>query len=154
MKYHLIALSFFLFGSLMAQEAAPAISFTDLEGKSIELQEYQGEVLYVSFWASWCKPCISNFKKYAPMREKMQEAGVVLLNVNIDKEHDKWTTSLSDNPINGVNVRGQNLDVLQELYGLYSIPTYEIINKKGQLVYLSDKVDRDIIQEFRNWVKE
>lgn len=88
------------------------------------------------------------------MREELESIGVTLLNVNIDKTEKLWERALQKHTINGVHVRGEDLDGLQELYKLYSIPSYEIINKKGQFVYLSDSPDRNIINEFKSWINE
>jgi len=86
------------------------------------------------------------------MRNQLDEIGVVLLNVNIDAEQYNWETAMVKNNINGVHVRGQELEKLQELYELYSIPSYEIINKEGNFVYLSYDTERNIIEEFKQWV--
>ena len=88
------------------------------------------------------------------MRDELAEMGVVLLNVNIDKTADKWKQAVGRNTIEGVHVRGIELDALQEMYELYSIPVYEIISKKGEFVYLSEKPDRNILDEFKAWVVE
>jgi len=145
--------SFFCFEIGISQEA-PDFQYITQEGFAAQLSDHRGEVLYVSFWASWCQPCISNFKKYAPMREELETIGVTLLNVNIDNSKELWKNAMQKHNINGVHVRGTDLDGLQELYELYSIPSYEIINKKGQFVYLSDSPDRHIITEFKSWLKE
>lgn len=136
------------------QEIAKDFGFTTTDGVATKLSDYQGQVVYISFWASWCKPCISNFKKYAPIRDELEALGITLLNVNIDNEEKKWHTAMKNNKINGVHVRGLDLDSLQELYQLYSIPTYEIINKKGMLVYLSEDGSRNILDEFASWMEE
>ncbi len=140
-------------GTLYSQ-TAPDFSFTTLEAQSQSLDDLKGEVLYVSFWASWCKPCITNFEKYEEMRAELADIGVVLLNVNIDKDESKWHSAMAKHQIIGTHVRGSELDSLQEMYELYSIPSYEIINKKGEFVYLSDRPNRNIIEEFKQWVKE
>jgi len=137
-----------------AQDKAPGFQFSYQDGAVASLSDLQGEVLYVSFWASWCKPCIVNFEKYSDTRTQLQDIGVTLLNVNIDQSEEKWISSLEKYDINGTHVRGQNLDSLQSLYQLYSIPSYEIINKKGEFVYLSDGENRNLIEEFKTWIKE
>ena len=110
-------------------------------------------MLYVSFWASWCAPCIQNFKKYAEIRTQLESEGVLLLNVSIDKNKEAWRSHLEKQPINGIHVLAAKEDLYPE-YELSSIPLYEIINKSGQFVYLSDEPNRDIIAQFRAWLEE
>ena len=140
--------------SLCAQELAPDFQYSDVDGFTSMFSEREGEVVYMSFWASWCAPCLRNFKKYEAIRSQLQDEGVILLNVNIDKTQDLWLNSLAKQDINGINVRASDINGLHQLYELSSIPLYEIVNRKGQLVYLSDDPDRSIVDAFRGWLGE
>lgn len=153
-KSFLIVLFFLCIHLLSAQELATDFSFSDTDDSIGQLSDYQGKVVYISFWASWCEPCISNFKKYKEIRHLLADKGVVLLNVDIDKDPLSWKAALVKHTIEGIHVRGTDLDELQEVYQLYTIPSYEIINKYGYLVYLSDDPKRSIIGEFERWVAE
>jgi peroxiredoxin len=37
--------------------AAPQLALTDLQGKSVSLEDYRGKVILVNNWATWCPPC-------------------------------------------------------------------------------------------------
>lgn len=123
------------------------------EGRSVMLSQYRGSVVYISIWASWCKPCIRNFKKYKDIRQKMSEMGVVLLNVSIDAKSEIWKRSIAKYDIDGIHAITNKEDLYPE-YQISSIPYYEIIAKDGRIVYLSDDRDRDILAEFRVWLEE
>ena len=140
--------------AVLAQELAPDFDYINTDGVALELSEYQGQVVYMSFWASWCQPCLRNFKKYKAIRSQLQAEGVVLLNVNIDKTEELWLNSLTNHDIDGVNVMATNLNELHQLYELSSIPLYEIVNRRGQLVYLPDDPDRSIVDAFKGWLNE
>lgn len=147
----------FLIFSVVAigQEQATDFEFTTADGIVQKLSNYEGEVLYISFWATWCKPCLNNFEKYNKTREKLASLGVTLLNVSIDKDESKWKQKLETNIyLNGVNVHANDIESIQNIYNLYSIPAYEILNKSGQFVYLSQNGERDIFSEFEAWVSE
>lgn len=136
-------------------QKATDFSFKTIEGKDTALSTYEGEVVYISFWATWCKPCLQNFEKYNDTRTKLEDMGIVLLNVSIDKNKKAWESYLSDAPfLNGVNVHVSDVDAIQDIYNLYSIPAYEILNKNGEFVYLSTEGGRDIFSEFKGWLEE
>lgn len=152
MKWTFVFLLFQLSG--WAQQA-PNFQFTTDEGEQLSLQDYDGQVLYISFWATWCKPCLNNFDKYRETRDKLEAMGVTLLNVSIDKNIEAWERALGTNEnLNGVNVHADDIDSIQKVYNLYSIPAYEIINKSGHFVYLSQDGSRDIFTEFKNWIDQ
>ena len=132
---------------------APDFEMTLEDGTTKMLSDFRGEVLYISFWASWCKPCISNFKKYADMRSQLSDIGITLLNVSIDETSDAWTTSLDKQQLTGVNALSTKGDLYPD-YRISSIPLYEIIDKDGHFRYLSDDMDRNILEEFRSFLKE
>jgi len=136
-------------------ELAKDFPFYHDNGELQNLSDYQGKVVYISFWASWCKPCLVNFEKYYTIRKDLQEMGVVLLNVNLDKDPAKWHESLGKNQtLIGDNVRSDQINDLMSLYNLTYIPAYEIVDKKGTIVYLPQDGNRDINDAFQEWVKE
>ena len=142
------------YNDIISQELAPDFSYVDLSGSQEHLSELRGEVVYISFWASWCEPCLRNFKKYKAIRSQLQAEGVILLNVNIDKTENLWQKSLAVQDIDGMNVRASDINKLHTQYELSSIPLYEIVNRPGQLVYLPDDPNRSIIDAFKGWLEE
>jgi len=142
------------YNDIRSQELAPDFSYASLSGSEQHLSELQGEVVYISFWASWCGPCLRNFKKYEAIRSQLEAAGVILLNVNIDKTEDLWLNALEMQNINGRNVRTTDIEGLQANYQVYNIPLYEIVNRSGQLVYLPEDPNRSIIDAFKGWLEE
>ena len=133
---------------------APDFDMMTPERNVISLSDYNGKVVYVSFWASWCKPCIEGFKKSAATRQKLQEMGVILLNVSIDKKEEAWKEAMvRHNPI-GINGLVLSLEDISKKYNISSIPIYEIIAKNGKFAYLSDSAQRNILEEFRQLVEK
>ena len=142
------------YNDIISQELAPDFSYVDLSGSQEHLSELRGEVVYISFWASWCEPCLRNFKKYKAIRSQLLAEGVILLNVTIDKTEDLWQKSLAIQDIDGINVRASDINKLHAQYELSSIPLYEIVNRPGELVYLPDDPNRSIIDAFKGWLEE
>ncbi len=138
----------------MPERKAPDFIVKDLNGKQVSLSNYRGKVVYVSFWASWCGPCINSFRKSVALRKQLENLGVVLLNVSIDENEMLWKPAVEKVKPYGYNVYASNLLQVKRDYGLSAIPAYFIINKKGDFAYLSDKQNRDILQEFRILVNE
>ena len=139
---------------LSAQGVAPDFAYHDKDGEISTLWEDRGEVTYISFWASWCKPCLRNFKKYESIRSCLQEKGVKLLNVNIDDNRAVWLSTLQTQDILGTNVWASDFEQIQDDYEIYNIPQYEIVDRIGHLVYLPDDPNRSILEAFDHWLED
>ncbi len=132
---------------------APDFQLVTAEGEVKKLSDFKGHVVYINFWASWCRPCVANFEKYANVRKRLSTEGVVLLNLSIDEQPSQYRAAL--NRLNPLGVNGQPLDMktAKKQYGLYEIPAYYLIDKFGKFVHLSDKQGGDI-SEFRKLLAE
>lgn len=133
---------------------APDLQLVTMDHKPVYLNDFRGKVVYISFWASWCQPCISNFAKYAEVRNRLHTEGVVLLNVSIDEQPEQFRNAVAKHNMRGLNVQPMDIAATKKLYNLYAIPSYFIIDKQGKFTHLSDKEGRDVISEFKKLVAE
>ncbi len=62
----------------MVGEVAPEISFTDLAGNSLSLSDFQGKVVFLDFWATWCGPCKMEMPHLQALHEELGGAGDVV----------------------------------------------------------------------------
>ncbi len=97
------------------------------------LQANQGKVVYIDFWASWCKPCRESFPWMNDMKAKYQSEGLVIVSVNLDAEKKFATEFLMQIPA--------NFDVIYDPKGITArklkvkgMPSSYLINRQGQIV--------------------
>jgi thiol-disulfide isomerase/thioredoxin len=60
----------------ISSSAVLAASFEDGSGRPRSLAEFQGEVLVVNFWATWCAPCRAEMPAFDRLNERWAERGV------------------------------------------------------------------------------
>lgn len=135
----------------IVREFAPDFEMTMEDGSKKKLSDFKGQVVYVSFWASWCGPCIKGFNNYREIRKNMEDLGVILLNVSIDKDAEEWKAAIEKHQPTGMHALVPHSEV-REPYQIYNVPRYEIIGKNGQFLYLSDEKDRDILENFKEFI--
>ncbi len=51
-----------------------------------QLKTYQGQVVYIDFWASWCIPCRQSFPWMNAMQTKYQAQGFKVVTINLDSD--------------------------------------------------------------------
>lgn len=72
-------------GAFPAGEKAPAFRLKDASGKPYSIVDYRGKnVVFMSFWATWCKPCLLEMPRLEKVFHKYRERGLSLLYINVD----------------------------------------------------------------------
>ena len=106
---------------------APDFSVTD-SGHTIRLDQYRGKVVVLSFWASWCPPCLEEFPFLIALQRQMP--GVVVLAVSFDTDADAYRDYIAENHIDLLTI----LDTSQKsnlAYGTTRPPETYIIDRNG-----------------------
>lgn len=61
----------------------------DHKGNEIKLTQVDAPIVILNFWASWCRPCIAEFKGLNQLIDKYGEKNIFILGINNDTESPK-----------------------------------------------------------------
>jgi cytochrome c biogenesis protein CcmG/thiol:disulfide interchange protein DsbE len=61
---------------------APALSLKDLDGNATSLEDYQGQVILINNWATWCPPCRAEMPELEAYYQAHQDDGFTLIGIN------------------------------------------------------------------------
>lgn len=118
------------------ESKAPEFTLKDLNGKTVSLEDFEGKVVYLDFWASWCAPCIMQMNKAKEIKEHFKNnKDVVFLYVSIDGSEEKWKNTIKKKNIEGVHLMskdGQEDDIVGK-YNIQAIPRFVLIDKQGNI---------------------
>ncbi|GFH36266.1 TlpA family protein disulfide reductase [Streptomyces pacificus] len=65
---------------------APRLSGEDLTGKPLDLADYQGKVVVLNLWGSWCAPCRAEARYLNEVAEETKSQGVEFIGINRDTQ--------------------------------------------------------------------
>ena len=115
--------------------AAGAIELSELDGSPVSsMQQLEGKVLLVDFWASWCTPCRKSFPWLNAMQQRHGGDGLLVLAVNEDNERSDAQRFLQQVPAEFAVLYDQ-AGALAQQYQLMGMPSSFLIDKKGQIRY-------------------
>lgn len=78
----------------------------DLAGRLQPLNQWQGKVLVLNFWAPWCPPCRKEIPDFVRLQARHGGAGLQFVGIALD-EPDKVAAFLDDNGVNYPNLLGE-----------------------------------------------
>jgi cytochrome c biogenesis protein CcmG, thiol:disulfide interchange protein DsbE len=78
-------------------QAAPAFSLPSTAGE-VSLRQWQGQVVLLDFWASWCTPCRLSFPWLGEMQARYGARGLHVLGVNLDRRREDAERFLARTP--------------------------------------------------------
>jgi thiol-disulfide isomerase/thioredoxin len=61
----------------------------DKDGTLIKLSDFEGQYIFIDFWASWCIPCINGFPHLKELYAKYKDKGLVVINISMDFKRDE-----------------------------------------------------------------
>lgn len=71
-------------GTLTEQSLRPDFVLPDLEGKPHSIAEWDGKILLINFWATWCPPCRDEIPDFLEVRDAYKDKGFEIVGVAID----------------------------------------------------------------------
>lgn len=110
---------------------APSFNVQNLVGgEAINLDQFQGKVVYVDFWASWCGPCLKSFPFMEEMHRQYSHRGLVIVAINMDQDPHDAHEFLAEHPV--TFLIGQDIEgIVAEQYGVIAMPSSFVVGRDG-----------------------
>lgn len=95
--------------------------------------QFKGKVVYVDFWASWCKPCKKSFPWLNQLQQKYKDQGLVVLAINLDKEKHLADAFLEKIPSNFIVAFDPEGDTAKS-FNIKGMPSSYLIDRNGYVI--------------------
>ena len=112
---------------------------TDVSGATKKLSDFRGNVVILSFWASWCSPCLAELPTFAEIEKRFRDKGLKVIPVNVDEGSEGREFAKDFFPKKGIGFptyfdKGKDL---ANLFEVDMLPSSFVIDRQGRLVFSS-----------------
>ena len=111
-----------------------------LKGAAISLDDYQGKVVLLDFWATWCKPCLEEIPSILRNYNKYHAQGFEVIAISADTSETALRSYVEKHDLPWPQIYGPDKNTLTT-YGLRAFPTSFLIGKDGTIAAINPSGD-------------
>lgn len=123
-------------------QSAPTFTLKDENGQVVRPADYQGKVVLLDFWATWCGPCKLEIPWFMDFERQYKDQGFAVLGVSMDE--DGWRAIkpyVQNMKMNYRVLLGD--DAVSTAYGgLDALPTTLLIDRQGKIASVYQGVSK------------
>ena len=110
-----------------------SLTFLDDKNKQVNLNDYQGKLVMLNFWASWCTPCKKEMPSLDLLQVNQNFTNLEIFPINVGQDNiEKASSFFSELKIKNLKLYFDSPVTLAKKFGLRGIPTTILFNKKGE----------------------
>jgi len=117
----------------------PEFAMVDIDGQIRNIKDWDGKIILLNFWATWCPPCLKEIPDFIELQEQYGDQGFQVIGIAVDNEEDV-RDYINEVKINYPIIASETESIeLASRYGnkIGGLPYTIIINRKGEI---SDKI--------------
>lgn len=113
---------------------APPFKVTTLDGRQVSLDDFQGKVVLLDFWATWCEPCREALPHMKEIAKEFQGQPFVMLSISLDSDEKAWKEFVTKKEMTWLQYRDGGFEgPIARLFNVAAIPHTFTIDSDGIL---------------------
>lgn len=120
---------------IKAGETSPSFVANDYKGNVVSSSELKGKYVLISFWATWCGPCLAEIPMLKKIRKDYGIDDLELISVSCDNDSTAFIKKIAKLNMNWTHIYG-NADLTNK-FGNKPIPSLYLIDPNGIIQFSS-----------------
>ena len=143
------------FSSMAAARNVRKLALHNLDGNKTRLSDYQGRIVVVNFWATWCGPCKEELPRLGEIAQQYAAQNVAFILISIDEQ--KKLASVRDyiaqQKVTLPVWIGASTDMLEQFSGTNIVPATLIVDEKGEIVRsINGEAQEEDVKQALDWL--
>lgn len=119
-----------------------------LDGKIIESDSFQGKVLLLTFFATWCPPCLEEVPILVKLQKELANAKFSVVGLSVDQQGPSVVAKFVEKRDINYPVLMAEAQTTIDFGGVYGIPVAFLVNKSGNVVKkYTGYIQHDILEK-------
>ena len=127
------------------------------KGDRIQLKTFEGKVVLVNFWASWCDACMAEMPSMVKLYEMLHGEGFDMVSINVDEEPEKVLPAVIEKFHIKFPIYRDSDESVAKFFEIVAIPFNALLDKKMKIIFSESGernwVSDDVITEIRKNLK-
>ena len=109
----------------------------DRNGVDVTLENHKGKIVVISFWASWCAPCLKELPILENIQNKVGSDKIKVIAINFKEDRKQFRKIKKLLSSLNLTLTHDKRGTIGKKFGVEAIPNLFIVGKNGQLVFHS-----------------
>jgi thiol-disulfide isomerase/thioredoxin len=131
-----------LFSSMSVIKVPPTkdpvrINLKDLNGNNISLSDFNGKIIFLNFWTTWCPTCRIEMPSMEKLQQKFKNKDFAMVTINLQESASQVKAFFEEFKLTFTALLDSNGEVGAS-FGIRAIPTTYILDKTGRIIGLAN----------------
>jgi thiol-disulfide isomerase/thioredoxin len=131
-----------LFSSMSVIKVPPTkdpvrINLKDLNGNNISLSDFNGKIVFLNFWTTWCPTCRIEMPSMEKLQQKFKNKDFAMVTINLQESASQVKAFFEEFKLTFTALLDSNGEVGAS-FGIRAIPTTYILDKTGRIIGLAN----------------
>lgn len=110
----------------------PSHILFDVDNKQFNFDSLKSKVYFITFWATWCEPCLEKKDKIEELKNEFaSKSDVEFIDVSFDTDIEEWKQFITNNNSKGIQLISKDNQKTSRDLDFSGLPMYFIVNKEG-----------------------
>jgi thiol-disulfide isomerase/thioredoxin len=129
-----------LFSSMSVIKVPPTkdpvrINLKDLNGNNISLSDFNGKIVFLNFWTTWCPTCRIEMPSMEKLHQKLKNEDFAMVTINLQESASQVKAFFKEFKLTFTALLDSTGEVGAS-FGIRAIPTTYILDKTGRIIGL------------------